>query len=71
MKKGFFRGTVAKRNNEDPMAQAVGSLSMTVRGLWGLIKLLETRKVELEREIKAMENYMQQGMEIIERDFEK
>jgi hypothetical protein len=44
---------------------------VTIRGLWKIIGLLEQRKMQLERDSKSMERYLQQGADLIEVNIEK
>ncbi|HLH93558.1 MAG TPA: hypothetical protein VKW08_00425 [Xanthobacteraceae bacterium] len=67
--KGFLRGQLIPVAPQ--ILDADSALRVSIRGLWKIIGLLEQRKVELERQIKNMERYLQQGIELVEIHVEK
>lgn len=67
LQKGYFRSLIERRKEENvglkEMHEALGA---TVKGLWGMIDLLQARKTQLENDIKFMENYIRRGSAMIE-----
>ncbi len=65
--KGYFRGLVAKKYEENEiLTETRDGLSENVKALWKMIKLLESRKKYLEGQIYFMEDYMKKGTNFIE-----
>lgn len=72
MQEGYFRSLVAKKYVENEnLRETRDSLAGTIKSSWKMIRLLELRKLQLEKDIQQMETYIRQGTQFIESDVEK
>lgn len=72
MKKGYFQSILTKKYNQnDILNNTQSSLSNNIKSLWDIIKFLELRKQELEKQIDFMERYILKGTRIIDESIEQ
>lgn len=78
--RGYFRALRAKNNNteislsgveEEGKRKQLTVLNDQIKSSWAMIRLLESRKSQLQRDIQMMERYIQEGTGVIEKYIEE
>lgn len=72
-RKGHLRSiiTSGREKGDKPMVKAQQSLLASIKGQWDFNSLLQMKKIQLEKEIHMMEEYLQRGIDFIEENIEK
>lgn len=57
--KGYLRNKIEQNNPFKELSETESNLLFTIKGLWKMIDILQNRKIQIERDIRYSEEYLQ------------